>query len=408
MNDFVIPMEVQLSEVDSQGHLNSAVYEQYAEHARWRFLQSLGVDRERLLASGVGPVLLEQTIRYHRELRAGQTVLVSCAAFFDAAHDRRTFRVRQEFRMPEGDLVAELDIVCGLLDLTSRRLVADPRAHLPGLGDGSTPLMETNRIEGALDFDWLFDRHERSRWSPYRDVPPLSQIDRRKIDRDLVDGLAALARVEFSSVPAILDLVRIFADDPDVTAWLSIWFAEEVRHHLVLRRWTAAAGYDPSELIPPVTRPELGTPPPVATLAVNVIGEIRTTRLYAAMAEGCKEPVLATLLRRIAGDEGRHAQGFAHYARRWAERDPEQAIPLILRVGQLWCDPEYGHEHDNPAAQNYQSEADAGILTELHRRFVDREREISAICNLFSRICKLPLETPEDFITQLAIRKQKR
>lgn len=260
----------------------------------------------------------------------------------------------------------------------------------------------------GLDFDWLYDRHERARWSPYDDVPPLTEIDRRRIDPEMVDGLAALARVEFSSVPAILDLLRVFADDPDVTAWLSIWFAEEVRHHLVLRRWTTAAGYDPGQLIPPLFRPELGEPPPAATLAVNVIGEIRTTRLYAAMAEQCREPVLAALLRRVSGDEGRHAQGFAHYARRSVERDPERAVPVILRVGQLWCDPSYGHEFDNPAAENYQSPSDAGVLTELHRRFVDAGRETSAICRLFSRICELPLETPADFAAELERRRAAR
>ncbi|WP_433217032.1 acyl-ACP desaturase [Microtetraspora malaysiensis] len=260
-------------------------------------------------------------------------------------------------------------------------------------------------MTGVLDFDELFYKHERVRWSPTRDLPPFSEIDRSKIDGDMVDGLVVLARTEFSSIPAILDLVRIFRHDADLTAWLSIWFAEEVRHHLLLRQWAEAAGRDPEGMVPELTRPELGDPPAIATLAVNVLGEVRTCRLYGAMAAACEEPVLAALLKKIAGDEGRHAQGFAHYARKLATADPDGAVPVLLRVGQLWCDPDSGLADANPAAENYQEAETAAAMAELHRRWVDPEREARAICSLFGDIAGLPISTPADFAT---LRKQAR
>jgi acyl-CoA thioester hydrolase len=127
---FQVRMSVRGYEVDSQGHLNQAVYLQYAEHARWELLRAAGIPGDRLLATGVGPAQLECAIRFKRELRAGDELDVSCAFEFGS---RKIFRIRQEFRRLDGALAAELDGVAGLLDLTERRLISDPAGHLQKL-----------------------------------------------------------------------------------------------------------------------------------------------------------------------------------------------------------------------------------------------------------------------------------
>ena len=47
--------------------------------------------------------------------------------------DGKTFRVEQDFRRPDGTLVAELANVGGLLNLKERRLVADPAGQFRSL-----------------------------------------------------------------------------------------------------------------------------------------------------------------------------------------------------------------------------------------------------------------------------------
>ena len=59
---FSVSVSVRGYETDSQGHLNQAVYLQYAEHARWSILRAAGIDQADLLAKGVGPVALENTV----------------------------------------------------------------------------------------------------------------------------------------------------------------------------------------------------------------------------------------------------------------------------------------------------------------------------------------------------------
>ncbi|MEU6006065.1 acyl-CoA thioesterase [Streptomyces sp. NPDC047453] len=120
---FSVRVTVRGYETDVQGHLNQAVYLNYAEHARWSLLQAAGISQAGLVSGGVGPVVLETTIRYLRELLAGDEVDVTCAFEWGGG---QTFRILQTIRKADGTVAAEIDAVGGLLDLKARRLVPAP------------------------------------------------------------------------------------------------------------------------------------------------------------------------------------------------------------------------------------------------------------------------------------------
>jgi acyl-CoA thioester hydrolase len=127
---FSVPVTVRGYETDTLGHLNQSVYLQYSEHARWSMLQAAGVGQAELLAQGIGPVVLETTIRYVRELRAGEEIEVTCAFEWG---EGKTFRIAQTITKADGTVSAEVSSVGGLLDLKKRRLVAQPREYFKQL-----------------------------------------------------------------------------------------------------------------------------------------------------------------------------------------------------------------------------------------------------------------------------------
>ncbi|MGW2287471.1 acyl-CoA thioesterase [Streptomyces phaeochromogenes] len=127
---FSVPVTVRGYETDVQGHVNQAVYVNYAEHARWSLLQAVGISQAGLAAKGVGPVSLEMTVRYRRELRAGDEVEVTCDFIWG---EGKTFRVEQTIRKSDGTVAAEITGVGGLMDLKQRKLVADPRDYFRAL-----------------------------------------------------------------------------------------------------------------------------------------------------------------------------------------------------------------------------------------------------------------------------------
>ncbi|KEF07236.1 MULTISPECIES: acyl-CoA thioesterase [Actinomycetes] len=130
-DEFAVRVSVRGYETDSQGHLNGSVYLQYAEHARWSVLQAAGIRQSDLLAKGVGPVTLETTVRYLRELRAGDEVEVTCAFLWG---EGKTFRMEQEVRrIDDGGVAARVTAVGGLMDLEARRLVGDPVGYFRAL-----------------------------------------------------------------------------------------------------------------------------------------------------------------------------------------------------------------------------------------------------------------------------------
>jgi acyl-CoA thioester hydrolase len=127
---FSVRVTVRGYETDVQGHLNQSVYINYAEHARWSLLQAAGISQNGLIGKGVGPVALETTIRYKRELLAGDEVDVTCAFEWSGG---KTFRIEQIIRKADGTVAAELTAVGGLLDLKERRMVADPQEYFKEL-----------------------------------------------------------------------------------------------------------------------------------------------------------------------------------------------------------------------------------------------------------------------------------
>jgi acyl-CoA thioester hydrolase len=128
---FSIRIEVRGYELDALGHVNHAVYHQYAEVGRTKAFAAAGVDWDALTERRTAPVLLTTTVNFRRELRAEDEVDVTCVAKFG---DGKTFTLEQMITKADGTLSAEVYCVLGMMDLAARKLHADPRAVLESAG----------------------------------------------------------------------------------------------------------------------------------------------------------------------------------------------------------------------------------------------------------------------------------
>lgn len=124
---FRIPITVRSYELDSLGHVNHAVYHQYAEVARMSGFSAAGCDWDGLLGSRVAPVMLSTTVNFRRELRANESVEVSCEVKFGTG---KTFNVDSVITKSDGTVAAEIYCIIGLMDLEARKLFGDPKAVL--------------------------------------------------------------------------------------------------------------------------------------------------------------------------------------------------------------------------------------------------------------------------------------
>jgi acyl-CoA thioester hydrolase len=127
---FQVRIAVRGYELDLQGHVNQSVYLQYGEHARWQCFYAAGLTPEVLVPAGVGPVVLETTIRYLKELRAGDEIDVTCRFGWGTG---KTFQAEQDYTRIDGMPIARVTGVLGVLDRELRRLVPDPAGRLRSL-----------------------------------------------------------------------------------------------------------------------------------------------------------------------------------------------------------------------------------------------------------------------------------
>jgi acyl-CoA thioester hydrolase len=129
-SQFSVRVTVRSYEIDSNGHVNHAVYHQYGEHARSEQLLAAGYTLPAQQASHTGVVMLESRIRYLHELTFGEEVEVTSDIEFGTG---KAFRIEHLILRADGGHAAEISCVFGLFDTTARRLLAEPKARFAEL-----------------------------------------------------------------------------------------------------------------------------------------------------------------------------------------------------------------------------------------------------------------------------------
>lgn len=122
---FECRIEVRWADLDGNRHVRNTAFSEYATHTRFGLLAAHGFDQARLEAVGFGPVMMREEIRYRREVRFGDVLVVNvrCAGL---SVDGSQWRVHQDVLRPDGREAAALTIQGGWIDLATRRLVAPP------------------------------------------------------------------------------------------------------------------------------------------------------------------------------------------------------------------------------------------------------------------------------------------
>ncbi len=115
---FRIELAVRDYELDMQGVVNNAVYQNYLEHARHAFLKANGLDFAEITRAGVNLVIIRAELDYVSSLRSGERFVVSVRM-------ERISRLRFSFQqqiatVPEGRVVMRAVLVGTGLDLRGR------------------------------------------------------------------------------------------------------------------------------------------------------------------------------------------------------------------------------------------------------------------------------------------------
>jgi YbgC/YbaW family acyl-CoA thioester hydrolase len=108
--------------LDSFGHMNNAAYLVLFEEARWDFITKNGYGLEKVKELGRGPVVLELNLKFKKEIKLREKIKITMQLLETKG---KISRFRQEMLKEDGTVATELELVFGLFDLKTRRLV-DP------------------------------------------------------------------------------------------------------------------------------------------------------------------------------------------------------------------------------------------------------------------------------------------
>lgn len=117
--------------LDTFGHVNNATYLEIFEEARWDWIERGGFGLERIRQHGQGPVVLECSVRFRRELSNRTRVTVASRI---TSYAGKVGRMHQEILLPDGNVACEADFTMGLFDLERRKLIEPTPEWLACLG----------------------------------------------------------------------------------------------------------------------------------------------------------------------------------------------------------------------------------------------------------------------------------
>jgi acyl-CoA thioester hydrolase len=106
---FSMEMEVRDYECDMQGIVNNSVYQNYLEHARHKYLKTVGIDFREFTEKGINLVVIRAELDYKSSLQGGDRFEV-CVSMVRESPLKFAFQ-QEILRLPDRKLVVKAKVI---------------------------------------------------------------------------------------------------------------------------------------------------------------------------------------------------------------------------------------------------------------------------------------------------------
>jgi len=117
--------------LDTFGHVNNATYLQLFEEARWDFITARGVGLEVIQTQQVGPVVLELTLKFLKEIRLREMIRIESQI---KHYTKKVGVIQQRIFNEHKQCCCDAQLTFGVFDLQARKLIEPPNNWLIALG----------------------------------------------------------------------------------------------------------------------------------------------------------------------------------------------------------------------------------------------------------------------------------
>ena len=141
--------EVRWADLDANRHVRHTVYNDYATHVRFSYLASQGFDERAFRERDIGPVLLREETRFHREVMGGDTLTIDIR-LAGLSPDGGRFTIAHDVVRSDDIKAATVVVDGGWLELVSRKLVRPP----PDLHDVLQRMTRSEGFQSLSSLGW--------------------------------------------------------------------------------------------------------------------------------------------------------------------------------------------------------------------------------------------------------------
>ncbi|RYY76977.1 MAG: ferritin [Gammaproteobacteria bacterium] len=193
-------------------------------------------------------------------------------------------------------------------------------------------------------FSKLFVDMEKARWNLFSDIP-WDQFNSDKLSSRQIHGIKMNALLEWAAMPTAEMFLRDNPNDPDFSAFISIWFYEEQKHSLVLLEYLRRFAPEelPSQDDLNAVRFSFDSAPPLESLALHFCGEVRLNQWYKCAQDYHDEPIIKYIYSLLAQDEARHARAYFQYMQRAVSSYGADAKLHFAKIGVLMTNARLNH-----------------------------------------------------------------
>lgn len=133
------------SQIDANMHLRHSAYADFAAQARLELLQKAGISDHVIQKLKIGPILFREESIYLREIRASDTIKVTCE-LVKCRPDGSRWSFRQEIYRGDGVKSAVINVDGAWIDTEKRKLAVLPEQLLA---------LFFSQVPQSEDFEWL-------------------------------------------------------------------------------------------------------------------------------------------------------------------------------------------------------------------------------------------------------------
>lgn len=128
---FSYPLTIKEGHLDTFNHVNNATYLQLLEEARWEIIANNGYGIEEIKRKGIGPVVLEIHIKYKKELKLREKIVIETKC---VGVEGKVTSLQQEIKNQEGKVCATALVTVAVFDINTRKIISLPEDWLEAVG----------------------------------------------------------------------------------------------------------------------------------------------------------------------------------------------------------------------------------------------------------------------------------